>query len=251
MKMINQYFLEVFEKAQRQGPGSNAETNKAYKTLTDLPQAPAILDIGCGKGMQTLELARISDGHIMAIDMHKPFLHDLQKEVRKQGLQNKISCLIGDMAELPFMEQQFDLIWAEGSAFIIGYQQALKEWKTYLKRSGYLAFSDSVWLQGNPPEGLVNYWKSIGYTLPHKSDIIKTAQTEGFDLISNFTVAHTSWKDEFYDHIEKELKLIKDKYRGNVEAQDTFFEIEQEIEIYNEFNDYFGYEFYVLQYTNS
>lgn len=251
MKMINQYFLEVFERVQRQGPGSNTETHKAYKTLTNLPQTPAILDIGCGKGMQTIDLADISDGHIIAMDLRKPFLQALQIKVDEQGLQNKISCLVGDMANLPFIEQQFNVIWAEGSAFIIGYQKALKEWKSFLKQGGYLAFSDCIWLKSNPPEELVNFWKSIGYALPVKSDIINTAQTEGYKVISSFTVSHRSWKEEFYDHIERELEFVKDKYRGNVEAQDTFFEIEEEIRIYDKYNDYFGYEFFILQYTNS
>jgi len=32
------------------------------------------VDIGCGPGMQTLELARISGGRIVAVDNHQPFL---------------------------------------------------------------------------------------------------------------------------------------------------------------------------------
>ena len=150
--MINQYFLEVFESVPRQGPGSNEETQKAYSFLNNLPINPSILDIGCGKGKQTLELANISNGHIVALDMHKAFLTALQKSVSEKNLQDRITCLIGDMGEMPFLEEEFNVLWAEGAAFIIGFKQALINWKKFIKPGGYLAFSDCVWLKDNPPQ---------------------------------------------------------------------------------------------------
>ena len=50
-------FYEIFEGLPRQGPGDNASTQQALAMLADLPARPTILDIGCGAGMQTLELA--------------------------------------------------------------------------------------------------------------------------------------------------------------------------------------------------
>ena len=45
-----------------------AYTRRAYRMLPHLAK-PRILDIGCGTGVSTLELARISDGDLVAVDI--------------------------------------------------------------------------------------------------------------------------------------------------------------------------------------
>lgn len=55
-----EYFYELYTGLPRGGSGDNISTRKAYSMLKNIPAEPLILDIGCGPGMQTLELARIS-----------------------------------------------------------------------------------------------------------------------------------------------------------------------------------------------
>ena len=43
-------------------------TKKAFRMLPKLDR-PRILDIGCGSGAPTIELARLSDGEIIGIDI--------------------------------------------------------------------------------------------------------------------------------------------------------------------------------------
>ena len=50
-------FFEVQRGLPRQGPGSNESTIKALELCRELPDNPAVLDIGCGPGMQTMALA--------------------------------------------------------------------------------------------------------------------------------------------------------------------------------------------------
>jgi len=50
-------FFEIHKDLPREGPGGNEYTRKAFYMLGDLPPEPYILDIGCGPGMQTIELA--------------------------------------------------------------------------------------------------------------------------------------------------------------------------------------------------
>jgi ubiquinone/menaquinone biosynthesis C-methylase UbiE len=52
--------------------------------LKDLPEKPRILDVGCGPGMQTVELAKLSDGQIVALDAHEPFLEQLRETAKKK-----------------------------------------------------------------------------------------------------------------------------------------------------------------------
>ena len=95
-------FFDIFNKLPRQGPGTNASTKRAYEILTDLPKVPRILDVGCGTGIQTVELARISGGRITAVDLYPQFLESLEKNGKEAGVLDRIEILQGDMFKLDF-----------------------------------------------------------------------------------------------------------------------------------------------------
>ena len=46
----------------------------------------SVLDIGCGNGAQTLQLAKRLNGDILAVDNHPPFLDELQRRAKTAGL---------------------------------------------------------------------------------------------------------------------------------------------------------------------
>jgi ubiquinone/menaquinone biosynthesis C-methylase UbiE len=96
--------------------------------------------------MQTLTLARLCpECSITACDIHQPFLDDLQERAMKEGLDTRIKTVRASMDDLPFGQETFDLIWAEGSAFIMGFKEALHTWKRLLKPGGHMAISDCDW----------------------------------------------------------------------------------------------------------
>ncbi len=86
MKELPEVFYEMFRPLPHQGPGDDALTRKAWSFLSDLPPEPTILDIGCGCGMQTLELARLSRGKVVALDNYQPLLDRLQEQAKQLGL---------------------------------------------------------------------------------------------------------------------------------------------------------------------
>ena len=86
--MVNVFF-EVHRDLPREGPGDNESTKKAYLMLNDLPEKPRILDVGCGPGMQTITLAKLSKGRIDAVDNHQPFLEQLKKKAAEEGASEK------------------------------------------------------------------------------------------------------------------------------------------------------------------
>lgn len=81
-----EYFHELFRSLPRAGPGDNNSTQKAFSCLKSLPSEPFILDIGCGYGVQTLELARSSKGTIIALDNYQPFLDGLEKNAKNTSV---------------------------------------------------------------------------------------------------------------------------------------------------------------------
>jgi len=53
-------FRELTEGLPRQGPGSSEATLRALRMVDGLSSRPRILDVGCGPGAQTIDLARAS-----------------------------------------------------------------------------------------------------------------------------------------------------------------------------------------------
>jgi ubiquinone/menaquinone biosynthesis C-methylase UbiE len=128
------FFYQVFEHLPRQGPGCPGATRKAFSFLPPLPADASILDIGCGSGTQTRDLAQLMGGTITAVDNHQPFLDTLDAWAEKSGQGKRITTVCASMDALPFEKGSFDLIWSEGSIFIVGFEGGLLALKPLLKK---------------------------------------------------------------------------------------------------------------------
>ena len=158
---MEKIFFEIFELLPRQGPGDDASTKKAFQKLTELPESPEILDIGCGVGRQTLELAKLTSGKITALDNHSPFIEILKRNVSQTGYSSRVKCVVGDMTSMDFADESFDLIWSEGSVFIMGFENALKSWKRLLRPKGYIVISELVWFEEEAPKEIKEFFAGV------------------------------------------------------------------------------------------
>ena len=55
------------------------------------------------------------------------------------------------MIDMPFAAEHFDLLWAEGSIFIIGLARGLEDFHKFIKPGGYLVFTEMCWFEADPP----------------------------------------------------------------------------------------------------
>lgn len=240
-------FFEIHKDIPREGPGENASTKQALLMLTDLPSEPCILDIGCGPGMQTIELAKNSNGRIVALDTHKPFLDVLIKTSVEEGVSEKIDAIEGSMFSLAFDKNSFDIIWSEGAIFIIGFSRGIKEWREYIKTGGYLVVSEISWLREDIPEEARTFWESDYPEIKGISDNIKIIQESGYSPVGHFVLPTSGWWNDYYNPLIERIKVLRKKYVGNKEANDMMDNTEREIKIYKKYSDYYGYVFYLMK----
>ena len=240
-------FFEIHDDIPRGGPGSIESTRRAFLTMTDIPKQPSILDVGCGPGMQTLDLASLTKGKIMAVDTHQPFLDRLNGTVDQQNLSERVTVLNNDMFSLNFDPETFDVIWAEGSIYIMGFVEALRAWKPMLRKSGYLAATHITWLRPDPPDDLRSYWAKEYPLIKDIETNLEIVRQCGYKLIAHFTLPESDWWDHYYTPIQQKLPALKEKYKSNVDALAVVQMEETEIEMYRKYASYYGYVFYVMQ----
>jgi ubiquinone/menaquinone biosynthesis C-methylase UbiE len=245
--MLPKTFWEVHSDLPREGPGDNKSTRKAYQLLKNLPSKPRILDVGCGPGVQTIELARVSGSHITAVDNYQPFLDQLTGSAKKANLSDKICAVKGNMFNLGYEKQSFDLIWCEGAIFIIGFEKGLREWRPLLADNGYLVVSEMCWLKLNPPQEIKSYLNEVYPQCITLEDNIELASKSGYRVIDTFVLPQESWFAEYYTPIEAKLPSLKAKHRCDPEALQYLASEEKEIAMFRKFHDYYGYAFCVLQ----
>jgi ubiquinone/menaquinone biosynthesis C-methylase UbiE len=241
------FFFEVHSGLPREGPGDNESTKKAYLMLDDLPEKPRILDIGCGPGMQTIMLAKLSKGRIDAVDNHQPFLEHLEKKAEEEGVGDKITVVNGDMVALDYEDERFDLIWSEGAIFIIGFEKGIREWRSLLTGKGYLVVSELSWLKANPPEEVRKFFVEGYPGIKTINENLETIKKAGYRIINHFGLPEKSWWANYYKPIEAKIPSMKLKYKDDKEAL-AFLAVEElEIAMFRRYSDYYGYVFYVMQ----
>ncbi len=244
-----EYLYELCEALPRSGPGDNVNTNRAFNSIPQPPKQPFILDIGCGQGMQTIELARISNGKIIALDNHQGFLDALMEQAKNQGFEEKIIPQNMSMLDMDFDEENFDIIWSEGALYFMGFQNGLKRCHQLLKNKGYLAVTELVYTAPNPPNAVVEYFDSEYPDIKNIEANIETIKKERFNLISNFTLPESAWLNNYYLPMEKELPRLNKKYQGNEVALAVFEGFKNEADFYKKYSEFYGYEFFVMQKT--
>ena len=108
----------------------NTYTKKAYKFLPEIKN-PKILDIGCGTGVPTILLAKLSGGHITGVDINQTSLNLLRRKIKDLGLDNKVSVIKESIISMDFPKNSFNIIWSEGSAFVMGFENSINQWSRF------------------------------------------------------------------------------------------------------------------------
>lgn len=238
-------FFEIHSGLPREGPGDAESLARALALVPGLPPRPLVLDLGCGPGTQTLELARRTGGFVIGMDLHLPFLHDLARRIGPE----RVAAVRGDMARPPFAAGRFDLLWSEGAAYIIGFGEALRAWRPLLKPRAALALTDAVWLKPDPPELARRLWEEY----PALTDIsanLEAIASRGYEVLGHFTLPEDAWWRHYYTPLAARLPELRRKYAAAPAALEIVTAHELEIEVRRLYGDYYGYEFFVCRRTD-
>lgn len=233
-------FSRLFDGISRLGPGGSHEVRKA---LAHLPFKPgSLLEIGCGKGISTLELASHLACQIVATDNDDASLDVLRERVKQQGLAAQVTVQSASMTELPFPDASFDVIWAEGCAYIMGFDQALRQWRRLLLDDGVMVVSDLVRLIPESDMKSVDFWKAEYPDMSSKAERSKQIEEAGYDLLDSFEFGDDAWWS-YYTPLEERIKQLAPDMFGSQALRD----METEIAIRRNHGNEYGYVMFILK----
>jgi ubiquinone/menaquinone biosynthesis C-methylase UbiE len=109
-----------------------------------------VIDVGCGCGTTTFELARIvgSSGHVTALDISEPMLRRAKERLRAYA---NTTCLLGDAAELPLKDLRANLIVSRFGVMFFGDPvAAFRNLRQSLAPDGRLCFACWRSIDENP-----------------------------------------------------------------------------------------------------
>jgi ubiquinone/menaquinone biosynthesis C-methylase UbiE len=240
-QLIGEYFSSV----ERQGPGSPQVTLQALSFIENLTENSRVADIGCGTGGQTMILAQNAPVKITAIDRSPEYIKKLNNRAEQLNLKNQVKGIVGSMDNLPFQEEEFDLIWSEGAIYNIGFERGLNEWRKFLKQDGYIAVTENTWFTMERPSEIQEFWQKAYPEIDTISNKVAQMQKAGYMPVATFVLPENCWTEHFFPPLVDARKIFLRKYAGNQAAED-FIKHEQYVtELYHKYKANFGYAFYI------
>jgi SAM-dependent methyltransferase len=248
---------EIFDASlPRLGPGDDDSTQRAFRTLLARrrqdtgdpePGALSVLDIGCGNGAQTIQLALHMEGTLVAVDDHQPFLDELERRARACGVAEKITSRLKDMRTLGSEDGVFDIVWAEGSLYVMGFVNGLTTCRGLLAPGGFLAVSELTWLRPDPPRECREFFAAEYPDMVNVAANLMNVAESGYELVDHFTLPESAWLENYYGPLEARLGSLREECATETEKLEMIAWIDKEIEVYRKYSAYYGYVFYLAR----
>lgn len=168
----------------------NKYTIIAFKMIPK-QRNPHILDVGCGSGVPSIELAKISGGYVIGTDIDVASLNLFRKKIKKERLEERVSVIKKSILNMNFPNESFDIIWAEGSVFVIGFENSIMKWCRFLKSNGFLVIHDEI---------------------EDKKNKLCLIPNHGYRLINQFELSENIWWCEYFSPLERLIQKYRTKY---------------------------------------
>ena len=234
----------LFGGMDKLGPGGNVHTLHALRLLPKRAFR-VVVDAGCGAGRQTLVLARELGLSVHAVDSYQPFLNDLMRRAKDENVDELVHAHCMDMKDIPALFQRIDLLWSEGSAYNIGFANALAIWAPALAPEGFAVVSELSWLKEKVPDVVREFFCSGYPDMRSLEQNVAVAEGAGYKVLATYTLPKESWIEGYYDILEPRAKALAS--HPDLSVRDFATGTLREIEIFGVSEESYGYVFLVLQ----
>ncbi|MGH9129897.1 MAG: methyltransferase domain-containing protein [Acidimicrobiales bacterium] len=148
--------------------------NSAAYLLPLLTPGTSVLDVGCGPGTITTDIAgRVLGGRVVGIDAVAGVLEEARSQARSQGLTN-VSFEVGDVYGLAFGDGEFDVVQgAQVLQHLVDPVAALRDMRRVCKPGGTVAVRDGDYggMLWYPPEPVLDEWMVLYHAVARANHV--------------------------------------------------------------------------------
>ena len=226
------------------GPGGDEYT---LAVLRGLPERlyGIVVDAGSGTGRQTIALARELGMVIHAVDSHGPFLEDLRRRAHGAGVGHLVETHQMDMADIPSAFHGIDLLWSEGAAYSIGFENALRTWAPAVGAGGFIVASELTLLAGDTPKRAAEFLARVYPAIQTVEENLAAGEGAGLRSVGTYKLPREAWTEGYYDALGPRAESLKNHPDATV--REMAAETLEEIEVFESSGGSYGYVFYVFE----
>lgn len=168
--------------------------NSAQYLLPKLNRGSTLLDVGCGPGTLTADLAaEVAPGRVVALEREQAVLEEARAVCAERLLDN-VDFLIGDVYALDFGDQEFDVVHAhQVLQHLSDPVAALVEMRRVVRHGGVVAARDADYsaMTWYPPDPRLDLWLGLYQTVARRNraepdagrQLLAWANQAGFDTV--------------------------------------------------------------------
>ena len=226
------------------GPGGDEHT---LAVLHGLPERRygTVVDAGSGTGRQTIALARELGIMVHAVDSHRPFLEDLRRRAQEAGVGHLVETHVMDMADIPSAFRGIDLLWSEGAAYSIGFENALHTWAPAVSTGGFIVASELTLLADDPPDRVKEFLTRVYPAIQTVEKNVEAGEAAGLKATTTYTLPREAWTEGYYDVLGPRAENLKNHPDATV--REMAAETLEEIDVFESSGGSYGYVFYVFE----
>ena len=184
-----------------------------------------LLDIGCGSGVSTIQLALNTDYLITSVDIDDEALDYLQQKAASCLVSDQIRTMKGTFETVIDKQMTFDIVLAEGLFNIIGFDQGLSQTCKVLANDGYLILHDGLDMIESKKKAFESY---------------------GFSPLKTIEISISTWGELYCYCLAKKIHGL-DQRQLSKNEQARLAQIKSDIELYAKSPQSFGSVYYLLQ----
>jgi ubiquinone/menaquinone biosynthesis C-methylase UbiE len=193
--------------------------NSAGFLLPHLSSGDRLLDVGCGPGTITMDLAEIvAPGHVIGLD-RSPEVIDRAREAADARELANLSFEVGDVYNLDFADSSFDVVYAhQVLQHLSDPVRALREMRRVLRDGGWLGVRDGDYgaFTWSPPNEGLNRWMELYHDITRKNEaeadagryLASWVESAGFESLESST---SDWTYETVEEREWWADLWADR----------------------------------------
>jgi len=221
----------------REGPGDRESMDWALNcalSQVDLPEAPRVLDAGCGPGADIPGLlAHMPRARLIAMDSHAPYIERVRAEFVDDP---RVKGVTGDMAQ---PEGRFDLIWSAGALYNLGVGKGLRDWHAHLVDGGAVVFSELAWTCAARSAAATDHWAAVYPAMQDREGVLAEARAAGYEIRADRFLPRAAWAN-YYDPLQARVDELRAADAGPG-MQAALDEEQREIDLWRGHGDEYGY----------